>query len=104
MADKTDKFCIAEHGLVGFFYPFHDSVKTTASLRRSDLSLFSNNSNCKFEIKRPESHTLTLSVLHTNITWGTLLESIQERKLISRISLRKVAPLFGVQCYIYLKE
>ena len=40
MADKTDKFCIAEHGLVGFFYPFHDSVKTTASLRRSDLSLF----------------------------------------------------------------
>ena len=104
MADKTDKFCIAEHGLVGFFYPFHDSVKTTASLRRSYLSLFSNNWNCKFEMKRPESHTLTFSMLYTNITWGTLLESIQERKLISRISLRKLAPLFGVQCYIYLKE
>ena len=27
MADKTGKFCIAEHGLVGLGYPFHDSVK-----------------------------------------------------------------------------
>ena len=60
MADKTGKFCIAEHGLVGLGYPFHDSVKTTASLRPSDLSLYRNNSNCKFEMKRPESHTLTL--------------------------------------------
>ena len=63
MADKTDKFCIAEHGLAGLDYPFHDSVKTTASLRPSDLSLNRNNSNCNFEMKRPESHTLTLSML-----------------------------------------
>ena len=33
MADKTDKFCIAEHGLVGLGYPFQDSVKTNTSLR-----------------------------------------------------------------------
>ena len=64
MADKTGKFCIAEHGLVVLGYPFHDSVKMTASLRPSDLSLSRNNSNCKFEMKRPESHTLTLSVLY----------------------------------------
>ena len=67
MPDKTGKFCIAEHGLVGLGYPFHDSVKTTASLRPSDLSLSRNNSNCKFEMKRPESHTLTLSMLYANI-------------------------------------
>ena len=60
IADKTGKFCIAEHGLVGLGYPFQDSVKTTASLRRSDLSLYRNNSNGKFEMKRPESHTLAL--------------------------------------------
>ena len=68
MADKTGKFCIAEHGLVGLRYPFHDSVKTIASLRPSDLSLYRNNSNCKFEMKRSESHTLTLSKLYANIT------------------------------------
>ena len=53
-ADKTGKFCIAEHGLVGLGYHFRDG------LRPSDLSLSRNNSNCKFEMKRPESHTLTL--------------------------------------------
>ena len=68
MADKTGKFCSAEHDLVGLGYPFHDSVKTTASLRRSDLSLHRNNLNCKFEMKRPEFHTLALSMLFANIT------------------------------------
>ena len=43
MADKTGKFCTAEYGLVGLGCPFHDSVKTTASLRRSDLSSNRNN-------------------------------------------------------------
>ena len=50
MVDETDKFCIAEHGLVGLGYPFLDSVKTNTSLCRSDLSLYRNNSNCKFEM------------------------------------------------------
>ena len=68
MADKTGKFCIAEHGLVGLRNPFHDSAKTTTSLRKSDLHLYRNNSNYKFEMKRPESHTLTLSMLYANIT------------------------------------
>ena len=57
MADKTDKFCIAEHGLVGLGYPFQDSVKTNTSLRPSDLYFYRDNSNCNFDMKRPELHT-----------------------------------------------
>ena len=57
MADKTDKFCIAEHGLVGLGYLFQDSVKTNTSLRPSDLYLYRDNSNCNFDMKRPEFHT-----------------------------------------------